>query len=69
MTRPLTEADKREGFIRATGGFSGARARWAERTARGMSDAELSDALAMSWASLVAPPVRTCCPSPIKARA
>ncbi len=46
MTRPLTEADKREGFIRATGGFSGAKARWAERAARGLSDAELADALA-----------------------
>ena len=46
MTRSLTEADKRKGFMRATGGFSGAKARWAERAARGMSDAELADALA-----------------------
>ncbi len=46
MTRPLTEADKREGFIRATGGFSGAKLRWAERAARGLSDAELSETLA-----------------------
>jgi hypothetical protein len=46
MTRPLTDADKREGFIRATGGFSGAKQRWAERAARGMADAELAKALA-----------------------
>jgi hypothetical protein len=46
MTRPLTEADKREGFIRATGGFSGGNERWAEHAARGMSDAELTEALA-----------------------
>jgi len=46
MTRPLTEADKREGFIRATGGFVRAKERWAERAARGMTDAELADALA-----------------------
>lgn len=46
MTRPLSEADKRAGFMRATGGFSGAKARWAERAARGMSDAELAKALA-----------------------
>ncbi|MBK8174345.1 MAG: hypothetical protein IPK66_03415 [Rhodospirillales bacterium] len=44
--RPLTEADKREGFIRATGGFSGAKAKWAEHAARGMTDAELAEALA-----------------------
>jgi len=44
--RPLTEADKREGFIRATGGFAHAEQRWAERAARGMTDAELADALA-----------------------
>lgn len=46
MTRPLTEADKREGFIRATGGFSGAETRWAERAARGLTDADLAEALA-----------------------
>lgn len=46
MTRPLTEADKREGFMRATGGFSRSRERWAERAARGMTDAELAEALA-----------------------
>lgn len=46
MTRPLTEADRREGFIRATGGFSGAKARWTARAARGMTDAELAEALA-----------------------
>lgn len=45
MTRPLTEADKREGFLRATGGFSRARERWAERAERGMSDTELAEAL------------------------
>ena len=46
MTRPLTDADKREGFIRATGGFSGAKRRWAERAARGLTDPELAEALA-----------------------
>ena len=46
MTRPLTDTDKREGFIHATGGFSGAKRRWAERAARGMIDAELAEALA-----------------------
>lgn len=46
MTRPLTDADKREGFIRATGGFSGAKARWVERAARGLTDADLAEALA-----------------------
>jgi hypothetical protein len=46
MTRLLTDADKREGFIRATGGFSGAKARWVERAARGLTDVELADALA-----------------------
>jgi len=46
MTRPLTEADKREGFLHATGGFSSAKRRWAERSARGMTDAEIAKALA-----------------------
>ncbi|KQZ28615.1 hypothetical protein ASD50_19185 [Mesorhizobium sp. Root552] len=46
MTRLLTEADKREGFIRATGGLSAAKERWVERAARGLSDAELAEALA-----------------------
>lgn len=46
MTRPLTEADKREGFMRATGGFSRSGERWAERAACGMTDAELAEALA-----------------------
>lgn len=46
ITRPLTEADKRHGFMRATGGFCGAKSRWVERAARGMTDAELAEALA-----------------------
>ncbi|WP_334147239.1 hypothetical protein [Hyphomicrobium sp.] len=46
MTRALTEADKRKGFMRATGGFSRSRERWAERAARGMSDTALAEALA-----------------------
>lgn len=46
IKRPLTEADKREGFIRATGGFSGAKTRWADRAARDLNDAELAEALA-----------------------
>jgi hypothetical protein len=45
MIRHLTEADKREGFMRATGGFSRSKERWAERALRGMSDAELAEAL------------------------
>lgn len=47
MTRLLTEADKRDGFIRATNGFSAGKQRWAARAARGMSDAELAEALAL----------------------
>jgi hypothetical protein len=46
MTRPLSDADRREGFMRATGGFSRSKELWAERAARGMTDAELADALA-----------------------
>lgn len=46
MTRPLTEADKREGFMRATGGFSRSHERWIERAVRGMNEAELAEALA-----------------------
>jgi len=46
MSRLLTEDDKRTGFLRATGGFSGANARWAERAQRGLSDADLAEALA-----------------------
>lgn len=45
MTRPLTDADRRDGFIKATGGFSRSKERWAERAARGMTDAELAEAL------------------------
>lgn len=45
MTRPLTDADRREGFMRATGGFSRSNERWAERAARGMTDAELAETL------------------------
>ena len=43
--RPLTEADRRAGLIRATGGFSGAAKRWQERAVTGMSDAALAEAL------------------------
>ncbi len=43
MTRPLTEADKHAGFLRATASMSGAKQRWA---ARGLTDAELAEALA-----------------------
>jgi len=46
MTRALTDADKRHGFIRATGGMSRAKRRWGERAARGMNDTELAEALA-----------------------
>jgi hypothetical protein len=44
--RPLTEAARRAGSIRATGGFSGAAKRWQERAVTGMSDAALAEALA-----------------------
>lgn len=46
MTRPLTDADKRDCFMKATGGFARSKERWAERAVRGMSDAELAEALA-----------------------
>lgn len=46
MIRHLTDADRREGFMRATGGFLRSKERWAERAARGMTDAELAEALA-----------------------
>lgn len=46
MTRALSEADRRAGFIRATGGYSGAATRWQERAATGMSDSALAEALA-----------------------
>lgn len=46
MNRPLTETEKREGFMRATGGISRSKERWAEHAARGMTDAELAEALA-----------------------
>ncbi|MBA4173808.1 MAG: hypothetical protein C0511_14440 [Hyphomicrobium sp.] len=46
MTRPLTDADKRNGLLRATASTSGAKQRWAERAARGLSDTELAEALA-----------------------
>jgi hypothetical protein len=45
LTRPLTEADRRAGFIRATVGYSGAATRWQERAATGMSAAALADEL------------------------
>lgn len=34
MTRQLTDTERREGFMRATGGFSRSSERWAERAAR-----------------------------------
>ena len=46
VARPLTDADKRHGFMRATGGFARSGERWAERAASGMSDSELAEALA-----------------------
>ena len=46
MTRSLTDADKRDAFLRATASMSGATQRWAERAARGLTDAELTEALA-----------------------
>lgn len=47
MTRLLTDDDKRMGFLRATGGLSRAKERWAERAERGLCDAELAEALAL----------------------
>ncbi|MBA4174022.1 MAG: hypothetical protein C0511_15530 [Hyphomicrobium sp.] len=46
MTRALTEPDKRAGFLRATANMSGGNRRWAERAARGLTDPELTAALA-----------------------
>jgi len=46
MTRPLTEADRLAGFLRATGGMSRAADRWTERAAKGMTDTALAEALA-----------------------
>jgi hypothetical protein len=43
--RELTEADRIAGFMKATGGMSGACDRWKERAATGLSDAELAEAL------------------------
>lgn len=46
MTHSLTDADRREGFMKATGGLSRSKERWIARAARGMTDAELAEALA-----------------------
>ena len=45
-TRLLSEEDRIAGFIKATGGFAGSARRWKERAAKGMTDAELAEALA-----------------------
>jgi hypothetical protein len=45
MTRPLTPEDKRIAFMRATSGTEGAAERWRERAAKGMTGAQLADAL------------------------
>ncbi|NEJ60778.1 hypothetical protein GUK21_31895 [Rhizobium leguminosarum] len=44
--RKLTEEDRICGFQRATSGMAGASKRWKERAAKGMTDAELAEALA-----------------------
>lgn len=46
MTRPLTDTDRLEGFLRATTSMSGAKQRWAERAERGLTEAELAEVLA-----------------------
>lgn len=46
MTRPLTDEDRRCGFLRATGGMGSAAARWRERAERGLTDEQLAEALA-----------------------
>lgn len=46
VPRILTEEDRIRGFQRATCGMAGASKRWEERAAKGMTDAELADALA-----------------------
>lgn len=43
---PVTDEEIRELFVRATNGYQGSEARWAERAATGLSDAELAEALA-----------------------
>lgn len=45
MTRELTHEEKLWVFRRATQTFENSRHRWAERAARGMTDAELEEAL------------------------
>ncbi len=44
--RSLSEEDRIRGFIKATGGFARSAERWKERAAKGMTDDELSKALA-----------------------
>lgn len=44
--RPLTEEDRIKGFLKATGGFARSAERWKDSAAKGMTDEELSRALA-----------------------
>jgi len=46
MTRPLTDEDKRRGFLYATHGMEGAEQRWKDRAAKGLNDEELEAAIA-----------------------
>jgi len=44
--RGLSEEDRIRGFMKATGGFARSAARWKDRATKGMTDDELSEALA-----------------------
>lgn len=44
-TRELTREDIENAFLRATESYAGSRARWAERAAKGLTDADLAEAL------------------------
>ena len=45
--KPVTQADRVAGFIKATCSMAGSSARWNERAATGLTDALLADALRM----------------------
>jgi hypothetical protein len=45
MTRPLSQEEKLWAFRKATCSMQGAADRWAQRAARGLTDAELTEAL------------------------
>lgn len=46
MMRPVTAEGRLQAFLKATGAFSGASRRWADRAQTGLSDGDLAQALA-----------------------